>query len=150
MKILVVVLVLIALLVLSMTIKNMKIPAGLGVNGGRLAPMPKSPNAVSSQTEDPEKRVDPFPFKANLADSVEAVLKALDSYGNITVIEKKQDYIHAVSTTPTMHYHDDIEFYFNQADGIVEFRSGSRIGHSDMGLNRERYEALKGFYDSEN
>ncbi|MDC7238950.1 MAG: DUF1499 domain-containing protein, partial [Spirochaetales bacterium] len=115
MKILIIVLVLIALLVLSMIVKNVKVPAGLGVTDGKLAPMPKSPNAVSSQTDDEEKRVEPLPFKADLAKTVEAVLAALEAYGDIKVMNKQADYIHAVSTTARMHYHDDIEFYFNEA-----------------------------------
>ena len=57
-------LVLVAAVMIFMLVKNTKTPAGLGVNNGKLAPMPASPNAVSSQTEDMErKRLIPFPSR---------------------------------------------------------------------------------------
>ena len=37
---------------------------------------------------------------------------------------------------------DDVEFYFNKP-GIIEFRSASRIGYSDLGVNRNRMESIR-------
>lgn len=41
-----------------------------------------------------------------------------------------------------MKYHDDIEIYFDDSTKLIQYRSASRAGYSDMGLNRERYEKL--------
>lgn len=142
MKILLIIVSLLALTVLFMVIKNMKTPSDLGVEQGKLAPMPKSPNAVSSQSEDPEKKVEPIPFKGDLNESKEWIKKALEAYGNIKIVADEESYIHAVSTTSTMKYHDDLEFYFDDKTALIHYRSASRIGYSDMGLNRERYERL--------
>ena len=140
-------LVLVAAVMIFMLVKNTKTPAGLGVNNGKLAPMPASPNAVSSQTEDMEKKVDPFPFKEGLKETKEAIKKALLAYGNIEMNIEEQKYFHAVSTTITMKYHDDLEFYFDEQAGLVHFRSASRVGYSDRGLNRERYNRLIDLYN---
>ena len=139
--------VLVAAVMIFMLVKNTKTPAGLGVNNGKLAPMPASPNAVSSQTEDMEKMVDPFPFKEGLKETKEVIKKALLAYGNIEIHVEEQKYFHAVSTTSTMKYHDDLEFYFDEQAGLVHFRSASRVGYSDMGLNRERYNRLIDLYN---
>jgi len=146
MKILIAVLAVIALMILSMVFKNVRTPSSIGLENGKFAPMPKSPNAVSSQTDIEEKQVEPFPFKGSLEETKEAVKKALSDYGSVKIREEKPNYIHAVHTTGTMHYHDDLEFYFDEEKKVVHFRSASRVGYSDMGLNRERYNSLIELY----
>jgi uncharacterized protein (DUF1499 family) len=47
-----------------------------------------------------------------------------------------------------MRFHDDLEFYFDDENKFVHFRSSSRIGYSDMGLNRARYKSLMESYKS--
>lgn len=142
MRILIGIVLIIIILFLVMVVKNMKTPVGLGHDQGRLASMPQSPNAVSSQSDDPEKKVDPIPFKGDLNESKEWIKKALLAYGGIKILREEDNYIHAVSTTSKMKYHDDLEFYFDEKAGFIHFRSASRIGYSDMGLNRERYNRL--------
>ena len=146
MKIIYLILVVIAVVILFMAIKNMKTPAGLGMLDGRLMPLPKSPNAVSSQTEDMNKKVDPLPFKDSLNQTKESIKNALHSYGGIEIVNETTDYIHAVSTTGRMKFNDDLEFYFDHKAGLVHFRSASRVGYSDMGVNKERYNRLKSLY----
>jgi uncharacterized protein (DUF1499 family) len=46
-----------------------------------------------------------------------------------------------------MKYHDDVEFYIDSIAQQVHFRSASRAGYSDRGLNRQRYEALAMSYE---
>lgn len=146
MKFIFIISVLVAAAAIFMIAKNTMTPSGLGVKNGQLAPMPNSPNAVSSQTKDEKKKVEPFPFKGNLKATKDAVKRMLLTYGNIEIRTKEINYIHAVSTTPLMRYHDDLEFYFDEKAGLVHFRSASRIGYSDMGLNRERYNRLMALY----
>ena len=150
MKIIKVVLLLFIILIVGVSImmvfQNLKTPENLGVTSGKLAPMPSSPNAVSSQTEIEEKRVAPLPFKSDLASSKTAVLKALENYGNVEVITNSDNYIYAIHTTKTMRYRDDLEFYFDEAEQVIHFRSASRVGYSDRGLNRARYDAIAKSY----
>lgn len=138
---------LIALAALNMAIQNNRMPKNLGVTEGRLAPMPKSPNAVSSQTESAEKKVDALSFDGDLESSRGKVLDVLRTLGNAVVMTEENNYIHAVFITPTMKYRDDVEFYFDESDSLIHYRSASRIGYGDMGLNRERYEKIRGLYE---
>lgn len=133
----------------QLTYKNNKIPSDLGVETGTLSSVPRSPNAVSSQTDDPDKRVNPFPFKGSKELSRQAVLTSLEKYGKIKIIINNDNYIHAVSKTGLMRYKDDLEFYFDEKQKVVHFRSASRIGYSDMGLNRKRYNILYDLYERE-
>ncbi len=130
--------------------KNLKTPENLGVSNGELAPLPSSPNAVSSQTNMEDKKVAPFPFKKTLEETKIAIKKALQAYGGIDIVKEQSNYIHAVSTTPLLHFNDDLEFYFDENARCVQFRSASRTGYSDMGLNKKRYEHLMDLYTTQN
>ena len=146
MKILTGVLSAMGVIIIYMFVKNNLSPNYLGVNGGMLAKMPKTPNAVSSQTEEKDKKVEALEFKGNLVDSKKQVIKAIESYGNAKIIKNETNYIYVVVTTGIMKYHDDVEFYFDESKKLIQIRSASRIGYSDMGLNRERYNKIKEVY----
>ena len=38
---------------------------------------------------------------------------------------------------------DDVEFFVEVESGRVHFRSASRVGRSDLGVNRERMELIR-------
>ncbi len=146
MKILTGVLGVIGAIAIYMLIKNNLAPNNLGVSNGKLAKMPNKPNAVSSQTEEKEKKVEALDFKGNLKDSKNRVIKVIENYGNVKIIKNETNYMYVVFTTGIMKYHDDVEFYFDENKNLIQFRSASRIGYSDMGLNRERYNKLREIY----
>jgi uncharacterized protein (DUF1499 family) len=132
--------------VIYMLVKNNIVPKNIGVENGKLAKMPNKPNAVSSQTDEEDKKVEALEFKVNLEDSKEKLLKSIQDYGNAKIIKNEKNYIYVIFTTGKMKYHDDVEFYFDESTKLIHFRSASRIGYSDMGLNRERYNKLREFY----
>ncbi len=47
-----------------------------------------------------------------------------------------------------MRFKDDLEFLFDEKEKLVHFRSESRLGHSDLGLNRKRYNELVNLYEN--
>ncbi|MGH4138797.1 DUF1499 domain-containing protein [Clostridium sp.] len=85
-------------------------------------------------------------FKGTLEDSKEQMVKLIENYGNVKIIENESNYMYVVFTTGIIKFHDDVEFYFDESKKLIQIRSSSRIGYSDMGLNRERYSKLKEFY----
>jgi uncharacterized protein (DUF1499 family) len=38
---------------------------------------------------------------------------------------------------------DDVEFYLDPAESVIQVRSASRLGQSDLGVNRQRVEAIR-------
>jgi uncharacterized protein (DUF1499 family) len=42
-----------------------------------------------------------------------------------------------------MGFVDDVEFWFDPAAGVVQLRSASRVGRGDLGVNRQRIEAIR-------
>jgi uncharacterized protein (DUF1499 family) len=42
-----------------------------------------------------------------------------------------------------MGFVDDVEFYVDRTNQTVQVRSASRLGESDLGVNRTRIEAIR-------
>jgi uncharacterized protein (DUF1499 family) len=59
------------------------------------------------------------------------------------VVKAAPDYLYVQYTTRWMKFVDDAEFWFDPVAQKVQLRSASRLGESDLGLNRARIEALR-------
>ncbi|MFT6099458.1 MAG: hypothetical protein ACJAYF_002005 [Arenicella sp.] len=118
----------------------------LGVTNGKLADLPQSPNAVSSQTSQSAKQVEALPLKGSAVETKAAIIDCLAKMGGNKIAEQADDYIRTVFTTRLFRFKDDVEFYIDADEGQVHFRSASRVGYSDMGANRKRYQAFKELY----
>ena len=65
------------------------------------------------------------------------------------ITENTGDFVQAVVTTPLMRFRDDVQLQFVQEAGVIQVRSSSRLGISDMGTNRRRVELLRQQLESE-
>jgi uncharacterized protein (DUF1499 family) len=59
------------------------------------------------------------------------------------IVKREPGYLYAQFTTQIMKYVDDAEFWFDPAAGIIQVRSSSRLGSSDLGVNRKRIEFIR-------
>lgn len=125
--------------------QNSQVPA-LGHTGGQFTPLSGNPNGVSTQTIDANAVVDPWPFKADRTATMRAIKDAVAAYGGAEIVQEEVDYLRVVFVTPKMRFRDDAEFYLNSDSREVHFRSASRAGKSDLGLNRQRHERLTELY----
>lgn len=121
-------------------------PKNLGVNNGELAPMAKTPKGVNSYTDYEPQKMDPIPYKGGTKEAVEeliSILKNLEDYPRIKFYEIGSDYIWARDISLFWRWKDDIEFYFDEQNHIIHFRSNPRYGYTDGGFNRKRMEHIK-------
>jgi uncharacterized protein (DUF1499 family) len=112
------------------------------MSGRRLAPCPDKPNCVSTQSTDPAKRMPALGFAGEVEPVRGAILDVLGETPRARVVEAEADYIHAEFTTLLLRFVDDVEFAIDPSAKRVDFRSASRVGHSDLGTNRRRMEDL--------
>ncbi|MFC3852152.1 DUF1499 domain-containing protein [Salinispirillum marinum] len=140
------ILALVAVAFIAIYTQNARVPE-LGHENGRLKPLSKDPNGVSTQTDDPAKQVQPWAFKADQKSTLQAILQAVELYGKAEVITQRDDYLYVVFVTPLMRYRDDAEFYLDAQTQRVHFRSKSRAGKSDLGLNQKRFARLTELYN---
>ncbi|MCA1012167.1 DUF1499 domain-containing protein [Halobacillus halophilus] len=118
----------------------------LGVKDGRLAECPNSPNCVSTQTDQSDKQMEPLPFHGDLNSTKETLKKVLQEMERTKVEIEEEHYIHALVITKLLRFKDDVEFYLDESSQQVHFRSASRTGYSDMGVNRKRMKAFTEAY----
>ena len=123
-----------------------KRPANIGVRAGKLAPCPESHNCVSTQAEDAEHAINPIAFSEPLEQVQDRMMTILNTIPRTKVIVNEPGYIYAEFKTAIMMYTDDVEFWFDEDAGLIHFRSASRLGYSDMGLNKRRMESIRHQY----
>ena len=116
-------------------------PNGLGVRDGRLAPCPDTPNCVSSQAQDARHAIAPLPLAGSPAASRERLLEILTREPRVRLVERQERYLRAEFTSRLLRFVDDVEFLIG--DRQIDVRSASRLGYSDLGVNRERIEELR-------
>lgn len=68
------------------------------------------------------------------------VLLALDG---VELVRRSTDYLHATATSRLFGFVDDLELHADPRAGVIEARSRSRLGDSDLGVNARRLARLK-------
>ncbi|MBD2566452.1 DUF1499 domain-containing protein [Anabaena lutea] len=117
--------------------------AGLGIESGHLASCPASPNCVVSQNADAKHSIEPIPYHLDHDTAREILLKVLTVVPRTEVIEQTDNYIHALSKSRIFKFVDDVEFYLPADESVIHIRSASRVGDSDLGVNRRRMEQIR-------
>ncbi len=115
---------------------------------GRFAPCPDSPNCVSTQApaDDAEHAMAPLPYTGTAAAAKEQLLEIIEEMPRTTIVANETtaggEYLHVEFRSFFFRFVDDVEFFINEGTQTIEFRSASRLGYSDLGVNRKRMEAI--------
>jgi uncharacterized protein (DUF1499 family) len=126
--------------------------AGVDPASGGLAACPGSPNCVCStpHAESPaDAAIAPLAYRGTRADAHRRLLAALAQEPRTTVVSDDGAYIHAICTSLIFRFVDDVELLIDEARQRVEVRSLSRVGYSDLGVNRRRVERLRAAFDAQ-
>lgn len=123
-------------------------PANLGVSGGRLAGCPDSPNCVSTQASDPAHRMEPMPLAGSAEDAIARLRGILTAMPRSRIVADRENYLHAEFRSALFRFVDDVEFLVDSEARVIHFRSASRVGHSDLGVNRRRMEEIRAAFTS--
>jgi uncharacterized protein (DUF1499 family) len=118
-------------------------PENLGAHEGKLAPCPDSPNCVCSQAEDAAHRVEPLAFEGSPQEALARLKDVLASWPRTRIITATDTYLHAECRSLLFRFVDDVEFLLDGSKGVIQVRSASRAGRSDLGVNRRRVEAIR-------
>jgi uncharacterized protein (DUF1499 family) len=118
-------------------------PAGLGVEGARLAPCPASPNCVSSDAGDERHAVADLELAAPAPEAWRAAREAVAALPRTRTVAESEGYLHAECRSALFRFVDDLELHLRADAGRIAVRSASRVGRSDLGVNRRRVEDLR-------
>lgn len=120
-----------------------KRPTTLGVHNGRLAPCPKTPNCVSSQSSDGVHKIEPLTYTSSAVEAIANLKTVIQNMERTKIITETSNYLYAEFTSAIMRFVDDVEFYLDEREKVIHVRSASRLGQSDLGVNRKRVEAIR-------
>ena len=118
-------------------------PQGLGASEGRLQPCPERPNCVSSQAENLPQQMEPLPYTGDPEAAFGKIKRILAGQPRTTVVTSTSDYLHAEFRSLVFRFVDDVEFVVDPKASVIHFRSASRVGYSDWGVNRRRMERIR-------
>ena len=119
-----------------------------GDPAGRLKPCPSSPNCVSTQASVPGQQMAPLPYRGDRARSRQLILSIVGAMPRTTIVSQTDTYIHVEFRSWFFGFVDDVAFLFDDEAAVIHFRSASRSGYSDMGVNRKRMEGISEAYQS--
>ncbi len=127
----------------QITLFNGPRPTNLGIESGKLAPCPSSPNCVNSQSQNPIHQIAPLPIINNSTQTLADLKKIIQSWENTKIITEDENYLYVEFTSKIMGFVDDVEFFVDENAHLIQVRSASRLGESDLGVNRQRIENIR-------
>lgn len=113
------------------------------MNPRALGSCPTSPNCVSTQAQDEGHSIAPFQYRKSRAEAKEALKEVIRSMPRMKLVEEDETYLHYESTSLLLRFVDDVEFLFDDEFKTIHFRSASRTGYGDLGVNRRRMEQVR-------
>ena len=84
----------------------------------------------------------PFPVSGPDA-TLNRIASIVDGMEGAKIVAREPGYLYVQFTTRLMKYVDDAEFWFDPVAGVIHMRSASRLGSSDLGVNRKRIEFIR-------
>lgn len=108
------------------------VPADLGVHNGALAACPSPAHCARADWA-----------VADPAAALAALVPVIEATPRTELLEQADGYLHATATSALFGFVDDLELYADSARGVLQARSVSRLGDSDLGVNAKRLAALR-------
>ncbi len=100
------------------------------------------PHCVSSIDDRESFKIKPLKHgHQNKNHAKQEIIDYLKKQPRVEIEGHSENYIHATYSSKLIGFVDDVEFFIN--DDIVHVRSISRIGISDLGVNRKRVEQIR-------
>jgi len=117
-------------------------------SSSRLAPCPRTPNCVSTQAPPGPQHIEPIRYTGSLEAARERLLRVLREHPRTTLVREEPDYLKAECRSAFFRFVDDVEFVFEDAGKWIHFRSASRLGRKDFGVNRKRMEEIRRAFEA--
>ena len=109
----------------------------------QLKPCPESPNCVFTQTQQKSKKMEPIPFTQDPKEVIKIIKGVVENLSNTHLEKESLHYLHYTFKSAIFRFTDDVEFLIDAGQKLIHFRSASRTGYSDMGVNKKRMTEIK-------
>jgi len=125
-----------------------KAPESTLVNG-ILRACPGTPNCVSSEAIENAEKIPAFDYSGTAKQAWKSLRLAIEQSGG--KVEVSEDaYLRATYTSRIFRFVDDMEFRLDADKQVIHVRSASRVGKTDLGVNRKNVEKVKLIFNNNN
>ena len=107
-------------------------PSDLGIHEGQLSPCESPAHCARLEWE----RNDPI-------GSLNELTKVIQQTPRSEIVEQRSNYLHATASSQIFGFVDDLELYADTERSVLQARSVSRLGESDLGVNAQRLRRLE-------
>jgi uncharacterized protein (DUF1499 family) len=90
--------------------------------------------------------MEPIPLEGTPENALARFKQILSSRARTEVVEEEGWYLRAEETSALLRFVDDVEIEIDPRAAEIHFRSASRTGWSDLGVNRRRMKAIRAAY----
>lgn len=141
--------VLLPVLTLTILSLNARRPSSLGLASGKLRPCPDTPNCVCSCDDKDLHVIAPLIWDGSAQEGLQRLARVMVTLPNARFQAINHDnYRHVEFTSAWFRFVDDVEFLVDSAAGVIHLRSASRVGRSDLGVNRKRVEQIRKLFEA--
>lgn len=107
-----------------------------------LVPCPNTPNCVSTEAQRPAQRVQTIAFTDTPDAALRRARAALLAEPRSKVTTEGTDRVHGECRSLIFRFVDDVDIVVDSVAHVFRFRSASRVGRSDMSVNRKRIDRI--------
>ena len=107
-------------------------PTDLDIHQGQLSPCESPAHCARLEWE----RNDPI-------GSLNELAKVIQQTPRSEIVEQQTNYLHATASSQIFGFVDDLELYADTERSVLQARSVSRLGESDLGVNEQRLGSLE-------
>ncbi len=118
----------------------------LGLQTGKLQPCDARPNCVCSEygaAQSDARWVSALDAKGLTAEQAWAGARHAIAATGGEIVREEHGYLRAEYVSALVRFVDDLELRWDATQQVLHLRSASRVGHSDLGVNRKRVAALR-------
>ncbi len=116
-------------------------PENVGLNNSSLSPCnPDKQNCISSNATTTYHSMSAWNTN-DTSNDISKLKEIISKDERAKIMIETQNYIYAQYTSKFFRFIDDVEFLLD-TNGLIQFRSSSRLGRKDFGINRQRLEEI--------
>ena len=79
-----------------------------------------------------------IPFEGSAESVIERIAECVYHWPRTHIVSHQANYLRLTFRTLVFGFVDDVEFLADETTHLLHFRSASRLGYSDLGVNRRR------------
>ena len=87
--------------------------------------------------------MEPIPFTGSSDEAMQHIEDLVTETPRAKIVTVEDNYLHVEFESAFFRFVDDVEFLIDPEGQLIHFRSASRVGYSDLGVNRRRMEQIR-------